>query len=272
MRLVVNPMARVEDLVKLTGRVALVSGAAMGIGEGIAERLAEAGARVALADVNEAKRKETVERLGRAGFRILGVPLDVSDPAACRRAVDATLSEFERLDILVNNAGIFPFAPVSQVTPELWNRVLSVNLSGTFYLAQAAAEAMARSGGGSIVNIGSVDSVHPSGYLAPYDASKGGVRMLTRSLALEFAPRRIRVNAVLPGGVNTPGAAAATAFAVQGSGGSVQDFAKAFLSRIPLGRMGVPDDIARAVLFFASSLSDYVTGAELVVDGGYLIS
>jgi 2-dehydro-3-deoxy-D-gluconate 5-dehydrogenase len=265
-------MARVQEMVQLTGRVAFVSGAAMGIGRGIAERLAEAGATVALADVNDEKRTETVDQLSRAGYRVLGVPLDVSDPAACRRAVVSTSEEFKRLDILVNNAGIFPFAPVSRITPELWNRVLAVNLSGSFYLAQAAAEVMKRTQGGSIVNIGSVDSVHPSGQLVHYDASKGGVRMLTRALALELAPHHIRVNAVLPGGVNTPGAAAAATSAMQGSGGSAEDFAKAFLSRIPMGRMAEPDDIARAVLFFASPLSEYVTGAELAVDGGYLIS
>ena len=171
--------------------------------------------------------------------------------------------------MLVNNAGVFPISPAEATTEQIWDRVLDINLKGAFFFAQAAAEAMVKGGhGGAIVNIASIDAMHPSGALAHYDASKGGLLMLTRSLALELAPKKIRVNAVCPGAIHTPGADVA----LSAMGGGDTGRAKAaFAKRIPLGRMGDPDDIARAVLFLATDASSYMTGSTLVVDGGYLV-
>jgi 2-deoxy-D-gluconate 3-dehydrogenase len=170
-------------------------------------------------------------------------------------------------DILVNNAGIYPFRTALDMDVEEWDRVQAVNLRGVFLLSRAFAKAaIARGAGGSIVNIGSIDSFHPSNVgLAAYDASKGGVLMFTRSLALELAPHGIRVNMIAPGGVTTEGVQAAR-------GDMPEDMLAQFLARVPLGRWGEPDDIATMVLVLATPLSAYVTGAAVVVDGGRLLS
>jgi NAD(P)-dependent dehydrogenase (short-subunit alcohol dehydrogenase family) len=181
------------------------------------------------------------------------------------------------VDILVNNAGVFPFAPVLEVTEALWDRVLNVNLRGAFFCAQAAARQMAQAGrGGRIINIASIDALHPTGALTHYDTSKGGMVMMTKSLAKELGPYGITVNAIAPGSIATPGAAAATASASAASTANLddggEDLMAAFLARIPLGRVGQPDDIATAALFLASDAASYITGSLLVVDGGYLLS
>jgi len=260
------------DVFRLVGKVALVTGGGRGIGEAIALRLADAGAAVAVADVDAQGARRTADQITKAGGRSMALGLDVADAVACGKAVARVESELGGLDVLVNNAGIFPFSPATATTPELWNHVLAVNLSGAFFLAQAAAKAIGRRpAGGAIVNIASVDAIRPTGNLAHYDASKGGLVMLTRSLALEFAPMKIRVNAIAPGAIDTPGAQAGMA-AVMPSGANPADLARAFLARIPLGRMGRPDDIAHAVVYLASPASSYVTGALLAVDGGYLVA
>ncbi|MCI4362556.1 MAG: SDR family oxidoreductase, partial [Thermoplasmata archaeon] len=222
-------------------------------------------------DIDGQTAKRTAGRIEQSGGRARAIVANVADPIADRAAVQSVVGSFGRLDILVNNAGIFPFSPATETPSALWERVLGVNLSGAFFLAQESAKAMERAGnGGSIVNIASVDAFRPTGNLAHYDASKGGLVMLTRSLALEFGPKKIRVNAVAPGSIETPGAGAAMGAALP-AGANVQDLAKAFLARIPLGRMGAPDDIATAVLYLVSPAASYVTGATLVVDGGYLV-
>ncbi len=259
------------ELFDFKGRVAIVTGGAMGIGEGIARRFAEQGATVVLADVDESKGNEVVRDLARSGGgKPLFVRTDIRDVVQAERLVQTTVAERGRLDVLINNAGVFPVAPAMTTTPELWNRVLEVNLRGPFFLTQAAARQMKSQGtGGSVVNIASIDSLHPTGQLAAYDASKGGLRMLTRSLALELSPLGIRVNAIAPGSIATPGAAAASAGA---SASDVTKMLEAFTARTPLRRMGEPDDIACAALFLASRAASYVTGVTLVVDGGYLLS
>ncbi len=263
----------VKQLFDLRGKVALVTGGAMGIGEGIARRLAEAGASVAIADIDEAHARKTAESIVQQDGSAQAFQVDVSDVASLQRVVTQTVGALGGLDILVNNAGIFPFAPALQVSESLWDKVLGVNLKGSFFLAQAAARQMIASGkGGSIVNIASIDALHPSGNLVHYDSSKGGVVMMTKALALEFGAHHIRVNAIAPGGIATPGAAASTAGVTQDHSAATEDFTKAFLARIPLGRMGEPDDIAAVALFLASDAARYMTGSLLVVDGGYLLS
>jgi 2-deoxy-D-gluconate 3-dehydrogenase len=254
----------------LKGRVAIVTGGAMGIGEGICRRLATQGCAVVVADVDESKGMALVKELSGNPPRPLFVKTDVRDLKQVENLIARTVQEYGRLDILVNNAGIFPFAPAVDVTPELWDKVLGVNLRGAFFLSQLAARQMKKQGnGGAIVNIASIDALHPTGLLSTYDASKGGLRMITRSLALEWAHFGVRVNAIAPGSIITPGASAATA-APQGT--DLAKLMETFLARIPLGRMGEPDDIARSVLFLVSPAASYVTGITLVVDGGYLLT
>jgi 2-deoxy-D-gluconate 3-dehydrogenase len=243
----------------------------MGIGQGVAFRLAEAGASVVIADRDLEAAQRTVGLISERGGRTMALQVDVSSVTDAQMMVQQTVDAFGQVDILVNNAGIFPFAPTLDVSEALWDRVLGVNLKGAFFCAQAAASQMAQAGmGGRIINIASIDALHPTGALTHYDTSKGGLVMMTKSLAKEFGPYGITVNAVAPGSIATPGATAATATSTQGDGG--QDLMAAFLARIPLGRVGQPDDIATAVLFLASDAASYVTGSLLVVDGGYLLS
>ena len=261
------------QLLSLRGRAALVTGGAMGIGAAIAARLAAAGASVMIADINTdaagaAARKIAAETAAQVEI----VRADLARASDVRTMVEATLSAFGRLDILVNNAGVFPFASALEMTEAQWDHVLDVNLKGAFFAAQYAAKRMFATGdGGRIVNIASIDALHPTGHLAHYDSSKGGMLMMTKALALELGPHGITVNAIAPGGINTPGTAAAAPAAEQTPGVEEMSTA-AFLARIPLRRMGEPDDIARVALFLASDASAYMTGAVLVVDGGYLLS
>lgn len=263
--------ASIPDLFDLSQRVALVTGAAMGIGARIAERLAQAGARVAVVDIDVDGARRTADQIRASGGVAQAFPCDVARVDQIRTMVQAVADELGRVDVLVNNAGVFPFAPALELTEASWDRVVDINLKGAFFIAQCAAQQMLRHGdGGSIVNIASIDGLHPTGHLVHYDASKGGLIMMTRSLALELGGRRIRVNAVAPGAIQTPGADAAMG-AMAGGAGTAQ-LKSQFTSRIPLGRMGDPDDIAKAVLFLASRAADYITGSTLVVDGGYLLS
>lgn len=258
----------ISQLFELNRKGAIVTGAGMGIGRGIALRLAEAGAGVIVADINLEAANETVRQIIAKDGIAVAIEADVASPADAEKVVQAAYERFGRLDILVNNAGIFPFSPALQTTEALWDKVIDINLKGVFFYSQAAARKMVEARqGGRIVNIASIDALHPSGNLVHYDASKGGVVMATKSLALELGQYGITVNAVAPGGINTPGASAGVA------GTDVnQEMMKSFMARIPLGRMGEPDDIARAALFLASPAADYITGTLLVVDGGYLLS
>jgi 2-deoxy-D-gluconate 3-dehydrogenase len=259
------------DLFDLRQKVALVTGAAMGIGARIAERLAQAGACVAVADVDGERASRVADGIKAAGAIGQAFTCDVGSTADIGRTVQVVVETLGRLDILVNNAGIFPLAPALDVTEQTWDRVLAVNLKGAFFLAQRAAMQMIGQGeGGSIVNVAAIDGLHPAGPFVHYDASKAGLLGMTRALALELGPRRVRVNAVAPGAVRTPGSDSALG-AAAGATGAGQLKAQ-LTSRIPLGRMGEPDDIARAVLFLVSRAADYVTGSTLVVDGGILLT
>jgi len=257
---------RLPDLIALRSRVAVVTGAGRGIGRGIALRLAEAGAAVVVVDRDEAEAASVAEEIRATGAVASAVQADVSDEAAVRSLVRATCDDLGGIDVLVNNAGIFPSCPVLQMETAEFDRVLAVNLRGVFLCTREAALAMVERGrGGAIVNVTSIDALHPSMVgLAHYDASKHGVWGFTKNVALEFAPYGIRVNAVAPGGVLTPGVAE--------MGAGSDEAVAAFAARIPEGRMGDPDDIARAVLFLASDMSSYMTGAQVVVDGGALLA
>lgn len=252
------------ELIDLTGRTAIVTGGAMGIGLGIARRLHEAGASVVVADMDPAAGGQAAEALqARRADSALAVRCDVSDPESVERMVAAAIEAFGGVEILVNNAGIFPMLPLSELDLETFRRVLDVNLTGLFLCTKAVSARMIDQGeGGRIVNITSIDALHPSMVgLAHYDASKHGAWGFTKNIALELAPHGISVNAIAPGAIMTPGV------------GDIDDAAlEGFEAMIPMGRMGDPDDIGRAALFLASDLSSYMTGAQIVVDGGRLLA
>ena len=261
------------DAFTVNGRRVAVTGAAMGIGFGIARRFVGGGADVLLIDRDGAAAARAAEELTGLGGRAEAMELDVATDDAGTRAVEECVRRFGDLDVLVNNAGIFPMKPVLEMTPDFFDHVLAVNLRGAVFLAKAAAAHMtARGHGGSIINIASIDALHPSMIgLAAYDASKAGLVMFTRALALEVAPHGIRVNAVAPGGIATEG----TSRPLEGSGmteEAMRDMVAQFTRLIPLGRMGDPDDIAKVTVFLASPASSYMTGTLLVVDGGRLLA
>jgi 2-deoxy-D-gluconate 3-dehydrogenase len=255
-------MARVPltDILRLDGKTAIVTGGAKGIGRGIAERLVEAGAGVVIVDIDQEAGSATGRDIG-ADF----IRADMTSEDDLRELVRLTVERHGAVDILVNNAGIYPFRPALEMTAAEWDRVQAINLRGLFILSREFANAAGEQGG-AIVNIGSIDSFHPSGVgLAAYDASKGGVLMFTRSFALEVASRGIRVNMIAPGGIQTEGVAAT-------QGGASDDLIAQFLSRVPMGRWGEPDDIATMVLVLVTPLSAYMTGTAVIVDGGRLLT
>ncbi len=268
------PETSISKLFDLSGQTAIVTGGAVGIGRGIVERLAEAGANVMILDIREQESRELVDSLQGGKARAAFTYTDMRSVDDIEKAVKATVDQFGGVHILVNNAGIFPFSPIQEVTPELWNRVQEINLRGSFFMAQKAAAQMVKQGkGGAIINIASIDAFHPTGSLIPYDSSKGGVVMMTKSMALELGKQGIRVNGIAPGGINTPGAAAGApdTFA-QMTPEQIQEMSAAFTARIPLGRQGEPDDIAAVALFLASDAARYITGDTIIVDGGFLLS
>jgi len=263
----------IAQLFNLTGKGALVTGGAMGIGQSIVSRLAEAGASVMIADINMEAANKTVKEIRAKGGKAQSIHADVRIAADAQKAIKATVEAFGHLDILVNNAGIYPYSPSLQMSEHMWDNVLNTNLKGMFFYSQAAAQEMIKAGhGGKIINVASVDSYHPYGNFAHYDASKGGVVMLTKSFALELAPHNILVNAVAPGGIKTPGFDQAAAILVQTSGISVKELEEGTRARVPLRRLGEPDDIAKVVLFLASGAADYLAGETVLADGGILLT
>ena len=258
---------RLAQLLDLHGKVAIVTGGAMGIGQAIASRLAEAGASVLITDINEEAGSQAVQQITGEGGQAAFLQADAASVSDAARVAETAVSTFGRLDMLVNNAGIYPPSPAVEMTEALWNRVISINLSGVFFYAQAAAKMMIAAGhGGRIVNIASVDAFVPAGNLTHYDAAKGGVVMVTKSLAYELGKHHILVNAIAPGGVDTPGT---RSIAAERFGDRAIDLTTSH--RSVLGRNAVPDDIARAVFFLVSGLADYITGSVVLVDGGYLL-
>ena len=256
----------VADLISLEGRVAVVTGGAMGIGYSIARRLGDAGASVLIGDVVDTD-VPVAHLTKETDGRILGTHLDVSDTQSIIACADLALDEFGGLDIWVNNAGIYPSVPLLQMTDEAWDRVLDVNLRGSFVGAREAARRMAYGdGGGVIINIASTAGYQAGGPgMAHYVSSKHAMLGLTKSLAIELGPDNIRVLAVAPTLIETPGIdAGRDAFRSAGMGDLIDNSAQ----RLALGRVGVPDDVARAVLFAASDLALFMTGSTLLVDGG----
>lgn len=262
-------MKTLQDLLSLSGKTAIVTGGAKGIGQGISYRLAEAGAKVLIADLDIEVAEKTAKELKDKGWMAGAIKVDVSSEEDIKMMIETCKHNFGSLDILVNNAGIFPPSPVAQMTEEVFEKVMHVNLRSVFLTTKHGSEVMIAQGrGGSIINVTSIDAIHPSMIgLAHYDASKHGVWGFTKNSALELAEHKIWVNAIAPGGIQTPGVAA-----MQGGGPADPEMIKAFMSKIPMHRMGEPDEIGKVALFLASDMSSYMTGEQIVVDGGALLS
>lgn len=258
----------IAQLISLEGRTAVVTGGARGIGLAIATRFAEAGANVLIGDLNKTGAEEAAETIAREfGHQALGVELDVTSGASIEAAADRAVLELGGLDIWVNNAGIYPSTPLLEMTDQDWDKVLDVNLRGTFIGAREAGRRMANTGGGGvIINLASTAGYRAAGPgIAHYVSSKHAVRGLTKSLAVELGPHGIRVLALAPTLIQTPGIEEGrAAFQAAGLGDMLEQMAQ----REPLGRVGVPDDIARVALFCASDLAMLMTGSTLLVDAG----
>ena len=247
----------------LENRVALVTGGNGGIGLGMAEGLAKAGAHIVVAGRNVEKSETAAATLRKFGIKVGVVAVEIQNPDSCRAMVAATLEQFGRLDILINNAGINIRKQPEDVTPAEWREVLGINLDGAFYASQAAFPAMKAAGGGKIINIGSMMSLFGTSFAPAYAASKGGIVQLTRSLATAWAKHNIQVNAVLPGWIDTQ--------LTRNARAEVDGLHERVLARTPAARWGVAADFSGIAVFLASSAADFVTGTAIPVDGGWSI-
>lgn len=245
--------------VDLTGKNAVVTGATRGIGLGVAKALARAGASVACIGTNQEKLTASVAEIVAEGGNAEAYICNVADSATVNETAKAILADFGKIDILVNNAGITRDMLMRRISDEDWNDVINVNLSGTFYVTRAFVESMRKSKWGRIINISSISGLIGNKGQANYSASKAGVIGFTRTISKELANRNITANAICPGFIDTDMTAVLDPVYIQ-----------ALKDRIPMGRIGVPEDIANAVLFFASPDSSYVTGQILTVDGGMI--
>lgn len=246
---------------RLENKVALITGAAMGMGEAEARLFAEHGAALVITDINKDKLDEVAAELTAQGAKVLALKQDVAleqDWIEVAREADKA---FGRIDILINNAGIVDSAGVEATTLEKWDIIIAVNQTGTWLGMKHIIPLMKKAGGGSIVNISSIYGLIGSGTSAAYQASKGAVRILSKTAAMEYAKDRIRVNTIFPGAIDTPMVASAVS----------EEALQGLLSLVPLGRIGTAKEIAYGALYLASDESSYTTGAELVIDGGWII-
>ena len=248
---------------RLKGKVAVISGGARGLGAAEARLLAKEGAKVVIGDVLREEGRQMEAEISEAGGEALFVDLDVTKEGNWQRAVEATVSRFGKLNVLVNNAGISPPGTIEDTSVETWAQTMAVNVRGVFLGTKAAIPEMRKAGGGSIINISSIAGIVGSDVFPhAYVASKGAVRSFTKAIAIQYAKEQIRCNSIHPGGIETP---------------LTRQFLSAdptlrekLTSRTPMGRLGQPEEVAFGVLYLASDESSFVTGAELLIDGGWI--
>ena len=247
---------------RLENKVALISGGARGMGAAEAKMFAGEGAKVVIGDILDEEGRQTEAAMNEVGGECLFIHLDVTDESSWQRAVAETVSRFGKLDILVNNAGVGGGrGMVEDTTVESWDRIMDINAKGVFLGTKAAIPEIRRAGGGSIINISSVYGLIGSAGSTAYHASKGAVRLLTKSTAIQYASEGIRANSVHPGIIETAMTEAALA--------DLERSQRWITSTTPLGRRGIPEDVAYGVLFLASDESTFMTGSELMIDGGW---
>ncbi|MES2127932.1 MAG: glucose 1-dehydrogenase [Pseudomonadota bacterium] len=253
---------------RVANKVAIVTGAAKGIGLASAQRLAREGARVLLTDIDSAAGEQQAQQLVAEGRSAAFMKHDTRCASDWTHVIERALAQWDRFDILVNNAGIAPLGNVEQVSMEDWRRTLEVNLDGVFIGTQQAIAAMKKHGGGAIVNVASIEGLIGEPMVAAYNASKGGVRIFTKSAAVHCARAgyNIRINTVCPGFAETT---MVTGGMQDMPAQAAQQFQQALFQRIPMGRLARPEEIASAILFLASDESSFMTGADLVIDGGH---
>lgn len=248
----------------LQGKVALVTGAQRGMGKSHALSLAAQGAKVAVTDINRESCETVAQEIRAKGGEALALKLDVTDVSEIDAAMSETVKKFGRLDILVNNAGIFSPKVAMEITEEEWDKTININLKGQFLCAQRAAKRMVKTGGGRIINIASVASGQTGVGIAGgahYTASKGGIIGMAETLAIEWAPLGILVNTIAPGAIDTPMVEEAQ---------TPKEAMDAMIARLPLKRIGKPEEVSAMVVFLASDEASYITGAVFYVDGGWL--
>ena len=253
-------MKRVQD------KVCLVTGASLGIGKAISQRLAEEGGKVILTDIKDEEGKKVVNEIRDNGGECAYYHLDVSKEEEVKEVFSEIQKQYGRIDVLVNNAGISGAnKPTHEVTKEEWDQVIGINVNGVFYCTKYAIPAMREAGGGSIINLSSIYGIISSPDLPPYHASKGAVRLMTKTDTMFYAKENIRVNSIHPGFIWTP----LVEELAKRSGQGVDEFRKQLDKSHPIGHVGEPDDIAWGAVYLASDESKFVTGSELVIDGGY---
>ncbi len=247
----------------LEGKVAIVTGGAQGIGKGIVERYVKENAKVAIFDIDKDMLEATEAEMKSMGGDVMTFTVDVLSKEQIFNAVNAVADKWGHIDILVNDAGICPWADFLEIPEEDWDKVMGINLKGYFLMSQAVGRIMSKQkDGGSIIHMSSVNGLAAEAQIAHYNVSKGGINMLTMSMALELAKYNIRVNAICPGFIDTR---------LNRSDIENEEWLKEYLKTIPMGRVGKPSDIASAAFFLASDDSAYITGHLLVVDGGQII-
>lgn len=251
---------------RLSGKVAIVTGGALGIGASTCDAMAREGAAVAVTDIQADAARETVERIQQAGGHAGFWPLDVTDESAIEQVFSEVVDEFGKLDVLVNNAGVAGVdKPTDEVTAEEFDHVININVRGVFLCTKHAVPHLRRAGGGAIINLSSIYGIVGAGDLPPYHASKGAVRLMTKNDALLYAGDGIRVNSVHPGFIWTP----LVEQLARNSPGGVEAYRRELDQRHPLGHVGEPADVAAGIVYLASDEAGFVTGSELVIDGGY---
>jgi NAD(P)-dependent dehydrogenase (short-subunit alcohol dehydrogenase family) len=247
---------------KLQGKTALITGAASGMGRAMALLFAEEGADVAICDVNRQGLESTAEAVRKKGHQVLAIEADVSEPAEVEAMVNRVLQKLGGVHILVNNAGVGIGGPAEELPIETWDKVVKINLRSQFLCSQKVGRWMIGHGGGRILNIASIGAIEGAPTCAGYGPSKAGIISMTRVLAVEWAKHNIRVNCIAPGAIMTP--------MLEGSVASGQRTLEDYKNRTPLGRIGQPEEIARAAVFLVSDDSSFITGVTLPVDGGSL--